>query len=123
MGEHGINDPQKLVGGGKDRFFERKPILGSFLVVVSETVIELNDPDGHEPDYSPEMAVSTLGDPALPIMLSGLVYGRINSRRGNKLFVIFEPSDITSHLHKKVRCRFLANAPHGSHDINVISHA
>ena len=58
LGEHGINNPQKLVGGRKDCFFERKPILGSFLVVVSETVIELDDPDGHIPDHPPGMTVT-----------------------------------------------------------------
>ena len=61
------------MGSGKDRFFERKPILlGSFLIVVSETVIELDDPDGHKPDHPPEMTVATFGNPAVPIMLAGL---------------------------------------------------
>ena len=98
LGEHGINDSQKLVGSGKDRFFERKPILGSFLVVVSETVIELDNPDGHIPDHPPEMTITTLGNLAMPLMLAGLVYGRIKPRHGNELFVIVELLDITSHL-------------------------
>jgi hypothetical protein len=74
----------------------------SFLIVVSETVIELDDPDGHEPDHPPEMTVPTLGNPVVLIMLAGLVYGRINPRHGNELFVIFELPDITSHLDEKV---------------------
>lgn len=64
------------MGSGKDRFFEGKSILGSFLIVVSETIIELDDPDGHEPDHPPEMTVATLGNPALSVMLAGLVYRR-----------------------------------------------
>ena len=90
------------MGSGKDRFFERKPILRSFLIVVSETIIELDDPDGHEPDHPSKMTVPTLGNPAVLIMLAGLVYGRINPRHGNELFVIFELPDITSHLDEKV---------------------
>ena len=90
------------MGSGKDRFFERKPILRFFLIVASETIIELDDPDSHEPDHPPEMTVATLGNPAVPIMLAGLVYGRINPRHGHKLFVIFELPDITSHIDEKV---------------------
>jgi hypothetical protein len=49
---------------------ENKPILNSLLIVVSETVIELDDPDGHELDHPPEMTVHALGSPAVPIMLA-----------------------------------------------------
>jgi hypothetical protein len=55
-------------------------------------------------------------------MLAGWVYGRINPRHGNELFVIFELPDITSHLDEKVCRRLLTNPPQRSHDINVISH-
>ncbi|MEI7636908.1 MAG: hypothetical protein WCJ37_06340 [Syntrophus sp. (in: bacteria)] len=58
------------MGGSKNRLFIRESILSSLLVVIMETVIELDDPDRHEPDHSPEMAVPTFGDPALPIMLT-----------------------------------------------------
>jgi hypothetical protein len=88
LGEHGKNDPQKLMGSGKDRFFEGKPILGPFLIVVSETIIELDDPDGHEPDYSPEMTVATLGNPVLPVMIAGLVYGKINPCQDNHEYAL-----------------------------------
>ncbi len=110
------------MGSGKDRFFERKPILRSLHIVVSEAGIESDNPDGHEPDHSSEMTIPALGNPALPIMLAGLVYGRINPCHGNQLFVIFEIPDITSHLDEKVCCRFLTNPPKRSHYINVISH-
>ena len=84
------------MGSGKDRFFEGKPILHSLLIVVSETVIELNDPDGHEPDHSPEMTVPTLGNPAWYFVFTGLIHGRIDAHHGNQHFVIFELPDITS---------------------------
>ena len=58
------------MGSGQNRLFERKSILPSLVIVLSETIIELDDPDGHEPDHPPEMAVTTLGDPALPIVLA-----------------------------------------------------
>jgi hypothetical protein len=38
----------------------------------------------------PEMTITALGNPALSIMLAGLVYGRINPRHGNQLFVIMK---------------------------------
>jgi hypothetical protein len=122
LGEHGKNGPQKLMGSSQDCLFERKAILSSLLIVLSKTVIELNDPDGHEPDHPPEMAIPTFGNPALPIMLTGLIDGRINARHGDQFFMIVELPDITSHLHKEACRRLLANPPQGSHDINVIPH-
>jgi len=60
----------------------------SLHIVVSETV-ELDDPDGHKPDYPSEMTVPTLGDPALPIMLAGLVNSRIQSPPWQSAFCDF----------------------------------
>ena len=122
MDEHGKNGPQKRMGRSQDCLFERKAILSSLLIVLSETVIELNDPDGHEPDHPPEMAIPAFGNPALPIMLAGLIYGRINACHGDQFFMIVGLPDITSHLDQKACRRLLANPPQGSHDINVIPH-
>jgi hypothetical protein len=73
------------------------------LLVVSETIIELDDPDGHEPDL-------TLGNPAVPINVfwNGYMAGSI-SAMANELFVIFRLPDITSHLDEKVCGLFLTN--------------
>ena len=110
------------MGSRQDSFFERESVLGSFVIVVSEAVIELNDPDGHKPDHPPEMTVAALGNPAASIMLAGLVYGRVNPRHGNQFSMIFEIPDITSRLDEKVCCRIFTNPPKRSHDINAITH-
>ena len=67
------------MGSSQDRLFERKAILSSLVIVLSETIIELDDPDSHEPDHSPEMPIPAFCDSTLPIVLAGLVYGRIKS--------------------------------------------
>jgi hypothetical protein len=72
-GQQDKDDPDELVGGGKNSLFEGQPVFDSFTIIAFEEIIELDHPDRHQPDDPSEMSVAPLGNPAVPFVLAGLI--------------------------------------------------
>ncbi len=79
-GQQGKDDPDELVSSGKNGLLEGQPVFDPFTVIALEEIIELDHPDRHEPDDPSEMPVAPLGDPAVPLILAGLI-GRFDCAR------------------------------------------
>ena len=62
----------------------------------------------HEPKHTAEMFVPTLRYPARPLILSGLVYGRVNPRIGDEFLMILVIGNVPK-FGQKSRARAVAD--------------
>src|SRR5512137_2938794 len=83
------------MSGGQYGLLKRQAVSDPFAVVALEEIIELDHPDRHQPDHPSEMPVAPLGDPAVPVILAGLIDRWVQSGHGNQLVVVFEVLDLT----------------------------
>src|SRR5450756_203258 len=68
------------------------------------------------------MTITPLRDPALAILLTGLVNSRIQSRHGNDFAGTFKLIDVAAHLNKKSGGGFLPDTLEGSHKVYFFFH-
>ena len=62
------------------------------------------------------MTITPLRDPALAIMLTGLVNSRIQSRHGNDFAGTFKLIDVSTHLNEKIGGSFVSDTFYGRKD-------
>src|SRR5208282_3329500 len=106
----------------EDSLLVDQPVCDSFIEILSEVLIVLDDLHSHKPNNSSEMSVASLGNLAETFVLSCLVARLINPFHGDDLPMTQENSNISSHLGQKIRGRLLPYSPDGSKNFNVFLH-
>jgi len=108
------------MGSRKNGLLEGQAVFDPFAVVALEEIIELDHPNRHQPDYPSEMPVASFGDPAVPVILTGLIDRRVQSSHGDQLVVGIKLLDLTPHLDQEGCGRLVPNAPNGGQDLDIL---
>jgi hypothetical protein len=119
-GQQDKEDPDEFVGSGENSLLEGKPVFDPFAVIDFEEIIELDNPERHEPDDPSEIPVAPLGNPAVPFVLAGLIDRRMETGHGNQLVVGFKILYLTSHLDQEFCGRLVPNPPGRGEDLDIL---
>ncbi len=115
-----INNSQKFMSGGQNRFFIRQSLSFSPLKIAPEYRIVSDYIYTHKPYNPSQMPISSFRNLALSFKVSRFINSRIKSCIGNQLFVRLKSLYILNFSKKMKRCNF-SNSLNRKEDIKVLA--